>query len=189
MEISFRAFISQIHGMLFGLFFLLAIFGVVVELCRSAYETEPRALTQTGRSLERFYLIGTALLGWAAVLIGAYIVYPWYRAIPPAGVVNLAQYPQALLKSSPTTAGWHSLGMEWKEHIAWFAPIAMTMAAYVLIKYRELVRQHPQVRNAVFVFVIVAFASAGVAGYFGAMINKQAPVGGSVTIHATGVNR
>ena len=187
MEISSRGLITQIHGMLFGAFFLLAVFAVAVELWRTAYETEPRVLSGTGRSLERLYLIGTALIGWAAVLTGAYIVYPWYRAIPPVGAVSLAQFPQALLKSSPTTAGWHSLGMEWKEHVAWFAPIAMTMVAYVSIKYGTSIRKHRQLRNALLVFVIVAFFAAGVAGYFGAEIDDHAPVqGGSTAIHWIG---
>lgn len=187
METSFRALITQIHGMLFGVFFLLAIFGVLVELCRSVYETRPPELTPAGHRLQRFYFVCTALLGWAAVLSGAYLVYPWYRAIPPLGVVNLAQFPQALLKSSAATAGWHNLGMEWKEHIAWFAPIAITMAAYVSIKYSSSIREHSQVRKAVLVFVIVALFAAGVAGYFGAEIDDHAPIqGGGTAIHWMG---
>ncbi len=76
-----------------------------------------------------------AALGWAAVLTGAYIIYPWYRAVAPAGA-DLALYPKALLTAHPTTAGWHSLGMEWKEHVAWIAPMAATMVAWVMIKHR-----------------------------------------------------
>ena len=186
METSFRALITQLHGMLFGVFFLLAIGGVLVELCRSLYETRPSELTPRGLWLRRIYFVCTVLCGWAAVLSGAYLVYPWYRAIPPAGVANLTQFPQALLKSSAATAGWHNLGMEWKEHIAWFAAIAMTMAAYVATKYGSSIREHPQVRRAVLVFVIAAFIAAGVAGYFGAMINKHAPVNGGATIRWSG---
>ncbi|MES2219823.1 MAG: hypothetical protein V4587_02520 [Acidobacteriota bacterium] len=183
MEVSSRALFTQLHGLLFGAFFLLAIFAVVVELWRTLYEIEPRTLTRAGRSLEHYYLIATVLLGWAAVLTGAYIVYPWYRAIPPAGAASLAQYPQALLKSSPATAGWHSLGMEWKEHVAWFAPIVMTMVAYVSIQYGFSIRKHPHLRNALLVFVLVAFFAAGVAGYFGAEIDDHAPVQGGVIYH------
>lgn len=189
MEMTLRAFLTAIHGMLFGFFFLLAIYGVVVELCRSIYAKQPSDLTGRGYSLERLYLICMVVLGWAAVLSGAYIVYPWYRAIPPAGIASLILYPQALLKSSPTTAGWHSLGMEWKEHIAWFAPIAMTMVAWVLIRYRRSMREHPQVRTAVLVFALVAFGAVGVAGFFGAMLNKHAPVRGGSTIQLTGESR
>ena len=186
MEITLRALITLIHGMLFGAFFLMAIYGLVVELYRSAYVEQPSKLTTKGYSLERLYLICMVGLGWAAVLTGAYIVYPWYRAVPPAGVTNLALYPRFLLKSSATTAGWHDLGMEWKEHIAWIAPIAMTMVAYVLTKYRLSMREHPQVRTAVLVFALVAFGAAGVAGFFGAMLNKYAPVNGGPTIHLKG---
>ena len=177
MEISSRALLTQIHGMLFGVFFLLLVFGMFVELCRSSLTSQPSQLNAKGLSLQRFYLVLTAIVGWAAVLSGAYIVYPWYRAIP-AAAANLADYPQALLKSSPTTAGWHSLGMEWKEHIAWFAVIAITMAASVLIQYGQSIRQHPQMRKAVHGFVVVALLSAMIAGYFGAMLNKHAPVRG-----------
>ncbi|MGD1102470.1 MAG: hypothetical protein ABSA59_10425 [Terriglobia bacterium] len=186
MDITLRALITLIHGMLFGTFFLMAVYGLVVELFRSAYVEQPSNLCSKGYSLERFYLICTVGLGWAAVLTGAYVVYPWYRAIPPAGVTNLALYPRYLLKSSAATAGWHDLGMEWKEYIAWMAPMAMTMVAYVLTKYRLSMREHPQVRTTVLVFALVAFGAAGVAGFLGAMLNKYAPVNGGPTIHLRG---
>ena len=139
MEITLRALITMIHGMLFGAFFLMATYGLVVELSRSAYVEHPSKLTNRGYSLERLYLFSMVALGWAAVLTGAYIIYPWYRAVPPSGVTDLALYPRYLLKSSATTSGWHDLGMEWKEHVAWIAPIAMTMVAYVFTKYRLLI--------------------------------------------------
>ena len=186
MEITLRALITLIHGMLFGAFFLMAIYGLVVELHRSAYVEQPSKLTSRGYFLERLYLLSMVGLGWAAVLTGAYIIYPWYRAVPPAGVTDLALYPQYLLKLSATTAGWHNLGMEWKEHIAWIAPIVMTMVAYVLMKYRLSMREHPQVRQAVLVFALVAFGAAGLAGFLGAMLSKYAPVNGGLTIRLIG---
>jgi hypothetical protein len=33
----------------------------------------------------RWYLAAMVVLAWAAVLSGAYVIYPWYRAVPPAG--------------------------------------------------------------------------------------------------------
>jgi len=186
MEITLRALITMIHGMLFGAFFLVAIYGLIVELSRSAFVEQPSRLTNRGYSLGRFYLFSMVALGWAAVLTGAYIVYPWYRAVPPAGVTDLALYPRYLLKSSATTSGWHDMGMEWKEHVAWIAPIVMSMVAYVLTKYRLSMREHPQVRKAVMAFTLVAFAAAGVAGFFGAMVNKYAPLNGGPTIHLMG---
>jgi uncharacterized membrane protein len=186
MEITLRALITLIHGMVFGAFFLMAIYGLVVELGRSAYLEQPAMLTARGQSLERLYLFSMVGLGWAAVLTGAYLVYPWYRAVPPAGFADLSLYPRYFLKSRAATAGWHDLGMEWKEHIAWIAPIVMTMVAYVLTKYRLSMREHPQVRKAVLVFALVALGAAGIAGFFGAMLNKYAPVNGGSTIHLMG---
>ncbi len=154
MEITLRALVTVFHGMLFGAFFLMAIFGLVVELCRSKFVAQPEQLTLKGESLERLYLFGMVALGWAAVLTGAYVIYPWYRAVPPAGLTDLALYPRYLLKSSATTAGWHDLGMEWKEYVAWMAPIAMTMVTYILTKYRLSIRDHPQVRTAVLAFAL-----------------------------------
>lgn len=183
MEISFRALCSEMHGMLIGGFFLMAVFGVIVELLRSAFVKQPSELTTRGYQLKRFYLIVTAGLGWLAVLLGAYVVYPWYRAIPPAGVTSLAGYPQRLLLSRPGTAGWHALGMEWKEHVGWLAPIAMTMVAYVLTKHRLAMKTYPQIRTAVLGFALVALVSGGIAGFFGAMIDNHAPVKGGAMIH------
>jgi len=182
MQISVRAFVSAIHGLLFGGFFLLTAFGVLVELSRSINAAQPSELTGRGRSLATFYLCVTAILGWAAVFAGTYIVYPWYRAIPPAGAA-LTGFPQSLLLASSTTSGWHRLGMEWKEHLAWFAPMLITAVAYVMIKQRSAIAKHPQVRRAVLTFALVAFASAGIAAFFGAMINKHAPVKGGSEIH------
>jgi hypothetical protein len=123
-----------------------------------------------------------ALLAWLAVLSGAYIIYPWYRATAPPGTVQLAGYPQALLQSSAATSAWHSIGMEWKEHVAWLAPISTTMAAAVFVKYGRSIGTQPQLRNAVLGFVLVSFLAAGIAGFFGAMIDKNAPVEGGPVI-------
>ena len=73
--------------------------------------------------------------------------------------------------------------MEWKEHVAWVAPIAMTMVAYVTWKYGRAITRPRQMRTAVLGFAIAAFVATGVAGAFGAFLNKYAPVrGGSVII-------
>jgi len=189
MEVTVRGIVSGIHGLLFGGFFLMAIFGIVVELCRSTYAKERPELTERGYSVERAYLIVMAGLGWVAVLSGAYVVYPWYRVALPAGATNLAAYPQRLLMSSATTIEWHTLGMEWKEHVAWFAPIAMTMVAYVLVKYRGGIGEHVRVKRAVLAFTVAALLASGIAGGFGALIDKAAPVEGGGTVMLMGGGR
>ena len=73
--------------------------------------------------------------------------------------------------------------MEWKEHVAWLAPIAITMVAYVIWKYGRLIGQHPNMRAAVIGFTVAAFVATGIAGAFGAFLTKYAPVrGGNVIV-------
>ena len=178
MEITIRSLWTLIHGMGFGTLYLLACSGALVELYRFTTPSTLREPTPGQRRFLRVYLIAMVVLAWAAVLTGAYIIYPWYRATPPPGTVDLSMFPQHLLMSSPTTIGWHSLGMEWKEHVAWFAPISITMVAFVFIKYGHDLRNHRELRAAVLCFALISFLAAGIAGFFGAMINKYAPVRG-----------
>ncbi len=182
MEITVRGLWTSIHGMGFGALYLLACSGALVELVRFTSPAPPAQATPGQERFLKFYLLTMVVLAWAAVLSGAYIVYPWYRAAPPPGTHDLAAFPQRLLMSNPATIGWHSLGMEWKEHVAWFAPISITMAAFVFIKYGRDLCNHPRLRAAVLSFTAASFLAAGIAGFFGAMIDKQAPVQGGHTL-------
>lgn len=182
MEITSRALWTLIHGMGFGGLYLLACSGALVGLYQFTSSSTTRESTPRQERFLRIYLITMAVLAWAAVLSGAYVVYPWYRAAPPPGTVDLSKFPQYLLMSSPATIGWHSLGMEWKEHVAWFAPISTTMAAFVFIRYGQDLRNHRQLRAAVLVFSLASLVTAGIAGFFGAEIDAHAPVQGGNTI-------
>jgi len=182
MEITTRSLWTLIHGMGFGALYLLAGSGALLELYRFTNSSTPSGPTWGEERFLKVYLMTMVVLAWAAVLTGAYVIYPWYRAAPPPGTVDLSMFPQHLLMANSTTVGWHSLGMEWKEHIAWFAPISITMVAYVFIKYGRDLRNHPQLRAAVLCFAVASFVAAGAAGFFGAMINKYAPVQGGHTI-------
>jgi len=184
MEITQRELVTMIHGMLFGGFFLLALFGALVllldrfnpdRIAADAASMKPAPRWQT------IYLIAMVTLGWAAVISGAYIIYPWYRAIAPPGA-DLALYPKFLLTAHPSTAGWHNFGMEWKEHVAWIAPMAGTMVAWVMLRHRAAWNAHRSVRTSVLGFVAAAFLAAAIAGGWGAMINKKAPVQGGQSI-------
>jgi hypothetical protein len=182
MEITLRSFWTLVHGMGFGALYLLACSGALIELYRFTTSSAPVGETAREERFLKVYLIAMVVLAWAAVLTGAYLISPWYRATLPPGTRDLALFPQRLLMSSPATSGWHSLGMEWKEHIAWFAPISITMVAFVVLKYGRDLKNHKQLRAGVLAFVVASFVSAGVAGFFGAMLDKYAPVQGGHTI-------
>lgn len=182
MEITTRALWTMIHGMGFGALYLLACSGALMELYRFTTSTTPAEPTPGQERFFKVYLVAMVVLAWSAVLTGAYVIYPWYRATPPPGTTDLAMFSQRLLMSNPTTIDWHSLGMEWKEYVAWFAPISITTVAFVFIKYGRDLKNHRQLRAGVLSFALASFAAAGVAGFFGAMINKYAPVQGGHTI-------
>jgi len=175
MVLTAREIWAVIHGMMLGALFLLAYAGGLAELINLGAEYASEAAI--GKRVRRL-ITGTwvmAVVAWLTVITGTYIVYPWYRANPPAGA-DLKMFPKGLLVSSPTTAGWHNFGMEWKEHVAWLAPILATAVAYMVTKYGARLAKDDEVRRAVIVLFTIAFLTAAVAGLFGAFINKAAPV-------------
>src|ERR1039458_1182126 len=183
MEITIRSLLTLVHGMGFGALYLLACSGAIVDLYRRYSPAAALPITARDEAFLRVYLVAMAALAWLTVLTGAYIIYPWYRAAAPPGTANLAAFPQRLLMSSPTTIAWHSIGMEWKEHVAWLVPISITMAAAVFVRYGRNLRSQPQLRAAVLCFTLTSFLAAGIAGFFGAMLVKNAPVEGGRVIH------
>ncbi len=110
-----------------------------------------------------------AIVAWATVITGTYIVYPWYRAKGPTSA-------KSILLANVNTADWHNFGMEWKEHIAWISPILATVVAVVVAYYGVQLIKHERLRMVLLALFTLAFASAAVAGLFGAFITKAAPI-------------
>lgn len=175
MELTSREMWAVIHGMILGALFLLAYAGGLAELINLGADYASEAAI--GKRVRRL-IVGTwvmAVVAWLTVITGTYIVYPWYRVAAPPGA-DLKMFPKALLVSKTATAGWHNFGMEWKEHVAWFAPILATAVAYMVTKYGARLAKDDEVRRAVVVLFTLAFLTAAVAGLFGVFINKAAPV-------------
>ena len=78
--------------------------------------------------------------------------------------------------ANPDTTDWHEFGMEWKEHIAWIAPMLATTAAFLGIYYGAVLARNRYLRLVVMTIFVAAFATAGIAGLYGALITKVAPV-------------
>jgi hypothetical protein len=182
MQITERELWAIIHGLGLGTLFLLAFGGGLAGLWsfRSKLVTEDGVRERTPR-----LLIGTtvmAVVAWLTVITGTFIVYPWYRATPPEGLdqkvqsVDLAAFPRFWLLAGEATKDWHNFGMEWKEHVAWIAPLLATAVAFAVIYYGASLIRRGDVRRGVLIFFTLAFVAAGVAGMFGAFITKAAPV-------------
>ncbi len=125
MSLSDRELWTVIHGMGLGVLFLLAFAGGLAGL----WSLRPE-FTTVGGLRERLprLEIGTAVMAivaWATVVVGTYMVYPWYRDAAKTS-------PRSLLLADSTRAAWHTFGMEWKEHIAFIAPILATAVAFVV---------------------------------------------------------
>lgn len=169
MELSVRELWTVLHGMGFGAIFLLAFAGGLAGL----YSLKPEWVTVEGIQERMFRLkVGLwsmAIVAWATVISGTFIVYPWYRASDPTS-------PRSILLANPATKEWHTFGMEWKEHVGWLAPIAATIVAFAVTYYGPALAKKVGERRALMIFFLVSFITAGVAGAFGAFINKVAPI-------------
>jgi len=169
MSLTNHEFWTLIHGMVIGALFLLAFSGGLAGLwsLRTDFLT-PAGLTERIRRVKIGVTV-MALAAWGTVLTGTFIVYPWYREKTPTSA-------KSVLLSDPDTANWHDFGMEWKEHIAWIAPMLATTAAFLVIYYGTSLAKNAKLRNVTTAIFVSAFVVAAIAGIFGALITKAAPV-------------
>jgi len=169
MSVSVRELWTVLHGLVFGSVFLLAFAGGLAGL----YSLRAEWVTVAGiRERLRRLLAGTwlmAIAAWITVWSGTYVVYPWYRA-------GIPESPRSVLLASPATRLWHTFGMEWKEHVGWFAPILATAVAFLVAYYGTQLADNNRLRRATVWLFVLAFTAAAVAGIFGAFLNKVAPV-------------
>jgi len=174
-HLTYREWWAAFHGLIFGGLFLLAFTGVVAGLwgLRPAW-VRAGGLKNTLLQL-KVGVASMAVLAWVAVVTGTWIVYPWYRARPPEGA-DLTDYPRSLLLGTPGRADWHTFGMEWKEHIAWAAPVLASAAAFIVLYYSNQLIVDKRLRYGVMALLVLAFLSAAAAGLMGAFITKAAPV-------------
>lgn len=182
MELTEREFWAVIHGLILGTLFLLAFTGGLVGL----WSLKERYVTVAGlrERIPRLevWTWGMAMVAWLTVFTGTWIVYPWYRATPPETIDRAVQsealrdFPRYWLLASERTAQWHEFAMEWKEHVAWLAPMLATAVAFVVAYYGLRLIRKPEWRWPLIILFTLAFIAAGVAGLFGAFITKAAPV-------------
>jgi hypothetical protein len=169
MSLTNREFWTLIHGMVLGALFLLSFAGGMEAL----YSLRPQLLSPEGvRDRVRRLKVGVvtmAVAAWGTVLTGTWIVYPWYRE-------DVADSPRSLLLANPDLEEWHHFGMEWKEHIAWISPILATVVAFIVIYYGTSLIRHERIRRTTMLLFVMAFLFAAVAGLFGALITKAAPL-------------
>lgn len=188
MELSERETWTIVHGLLAGTLFLLAFAGGLAGL----WSLRPGFLTPAAiRERMRRLYVGVwvmAAVAWITVVTGTWIVYPWYREALAGETFtgcSGAQVPDPtacsprdflLSNASGQTESWHTFGMEWKEHVAWIAPILATAVAFLVTYYGPRLIPRTRLRAVAIVMFVGAFGAAVIGGAFGAFINKVAPI-------------
>ena len=187
MELSSRETWAVIHGLILGTVYLLAFGGALAGL----WSLRPGLITTAGvnERMRRLYVgFGAmAIAAWLTVITGTWIVYPWYREKlagktfekcigleRPSSVCSPRDF--ILSNVSGDTEKWHEYGMEWKEHVAWAAPMLATSAFLLVLYYGPRLVSRRWLRMSVIIMLVGSFAAAVIAGAFGAFINKVAPI-------------
>lgn len=172
---SSRSIWTMAHGIFLGGGGLLAVAAGLFALIAMRGTPTGRAADVPSRYLA-WLLISAAGLLWAAVIVGTYVSFPPYRATPPEGMVDLAAYPRALIRSNPATAWLHSFAMETKEHLPWMAAMLATGVAFVAARYRSQLLEDDRLRRiGVSLLALTLTIVAGVS-FLGILINKVAPL-------------
>lgn len=171
-----RSIWTMIHGIVFGGGALMALAAALFSLhaMRAATASDVAAQNQA-RYLARLMIFTAALL-WLAVLIGTYVNFPPYRATPPEGLTDLAQYPRSLIRSSPGTEWLHSFAMETKEHVPWIAAMLATAVAAVSVRYRSQLLSDRQLNGMATTLVSICLILVSFAAILGVFVNKVAPL-------------
>jgi hypothetical protein len=130
-------------------------------------------LTADGvRDRVRQLRIGTfvmAGMAWTIVLIGTWVLLPWYSEDTPDS-------PRSLLLSDASTRQWHEFADVWKTHVAFMSPILATSAAALVAYYGPDLARERSTRNIVLGLLVGAFAVASLAALIGALVTRAAPL-------------
>jgi hypothetical protein len=169
MELTHREIWALVHGLLIGGPFLLAFAGALVALSGLRADR----LTADGiHDRVKQLRIGTCLMAamaWAIVLIGTWVLLPWYREDSPDS-------PRSRLIADPSTRQWHEFADVWKTHVAFMAPILTTTAAALVLYYGPGLARDRTIRNIVLAMLLAAFAVASLAALLGSLVTRAAPL-------------
>jgi hypothetical protein len=169
MELTTREIWALVHGLVIGGPLLLAFAAVLVSL----YGLRSELLTPEGvreRVLQLRLGAGVmAVMLWTIVLIGTWVLLPWYSEGSPDS-------PRSILVADPGTRQWHEFADVWKTHVAFMAPMLATAAATLVAYYGRTLARDRTVRNLALALFIGAFAVTSLAALIGSLVTRVAPI-------------
>lgn len=171
-----RSIWTMTHGILLGGAALMGLSAALFYLYAVRTSDGGDVIRQNSSRALAWLTVSTAVMLWLTVLVGTYIVFPPYRATPPAGVTDLSQFPRSLIQASSETAWLHSFAMESKEHMPWIASMLATAVAFVTVRYRSRVLHDASLRDMAAILLAICFALVSFMSLMGVFVNKVAPV-------------
>lgn len=175
MLFSGPSLLTMLHGIVLSGGALLGLGAALFALHAMAQPEGATVPERPARNLA-WLAIATAVLLWASVLGGTFIVFPIYRTPAPEGVTALAAYPRALLMADPETRWLHAFGMEIKEHVPWIAAMLTTAVAVLAHRHRTTLLADGALRRVASSLLAVSFLLVSFVAFLGVLINKVAPV-------------
>jgi hypothetical protein len=81
MSLSNRESWALIHGIVFGALFMLIFSGGLAEMWALRTSNGNVAPAITAGRVRRLQIgtVGMAVVAWVTVIVGTFVVYPWYR--------------------------------------------------------------------------------------------------------------
>jgi hypothetical protein len=171
-----RSIWTMTHGILLGGTALMGLSAALFYLYAVRTSDGGEVIRPNSSQALAWLTVSTAVMLWLTVLVGTYIVFPPYRATPPAGVTDLSQFPRSLIQASSETAWLHSFAMESKEHMPWIASMLATAVAFVTVRYRSRVLHDASLRNMAAILLTICFALVSFVSLMGVFVNKVAPL-------------
>jgi|SRR5664279_198223 len=168
MKLTMEGWWTVLHGFVLGLVFLLAFAGALMDLGTLRHEWTPPEFARLLRRL-KIRVWAVAVSAWLMVITGSYISYVPYRAPTPTS-------PKSKLLAVHDLASLHTFAMEWKEHIAWAAPLLATAVGFIVTYYGAALATRNDLRRASMVFLFLCFVASVIGGVLGFLIYKAMPV-------------
>lgn len=171
-----RSLWTMVHGIGLGGAALLGLAAALFHLyAAQGGRGAPPAGPRSERAMAMLTVFTAAAL-WLAVIVGTYVVFPPYRATPPADVTDLRAFPRALIMASSETAWLHSFAMEIKEHAPWIAAMLATAVAFVSVRHRSGLIHDASLRTMAGVLLGICFVLVSFVSLLGVFVNKVAPL-------------
>lgn len=171
-----RSLWAMIHGIVLSGTVLMALAAAIFSLRMLHAGKASDSVTE----IQSRYLVSLtvfmSVMLWLTVIVGTYITFPPYRAVPPEGLIDLSLYPKALLQANTTTLWLHSFAMETKEHVPWIASMLSTAVAFISIRYRSMMISDDKLNTLATWFLGICLILVSYAAILGVFINKVAPL-------------